>query len=554
MNKSRTYTGLDWFRWIAAILVIAIHTSPLSSLTETGDFIFTRIAARVAVPFFFMTSGFFLISDYSRGAERFISFIRKTLLIYGISIVVYVPVNIYNGCFSGEHWLPRLVKDLVFDGTMYHLWYLPASVTGAAIAWILVRKAGFGRAFIICLLLYAVGLAGDSYYGLTRLFPFLRGMYGSMFELFDYTRNGIFFAPVFFVLGGMAAHAPKPVSSRVCVAGFVLSAALMAAEGLALRAAGWQRHDSMYVFLVPAAYFLFHILLRWNGPSLERCRTSALVVYIIHPMVIIGVRLLAKRLGLTGLLVENSLVHFTAVSVLSILFSLYAGGISGRWKRSHHMSAGSVKDRAWMEINLNHVRHNLRELKQVLPSGSELMAVVKAKAYGHGAYEIAVCANRMGVRAFAVATIDEGICLRRYGIVGEILILGYTNPARAREIHKYDLTQTLIDYEYSLLLNKQGYDVKAHVKMDSGMHRLGFGLDEIRKIRHVFIMKHINVCGIYTHLCVADRRDEESVCYTRGQVERFRRLLIQLREEGDYNSRCACAEQLRALELSGIYM
>lgn len=335
MNKRGAYTGLDCFRWVAAILVVAIHTSPLSSLTETGDFIFTRIVARTAVPFFFMTSGFFLISDYSRGADRLKSFIKKTLFIYGIGMAVYVPVNIYNGYFSNEHLLPRLVKDIVFDGTMYHLWYLPASITGAAIVWLLVRRAGFGRAFAICALLYAAGLAGDSYYGLTRLLPCLQGAYDSLFELFDYTRNGIFFAPVFFVLGGMIVRAPRAVSPRVCGIGFALSAALMTAEGILLRGAGWQRHDSMYIFLVPTMYFLFPLLLRWRGPRLERCRTSALVVYIIHPLVIVAVHFLAKSLGLTGLLVENSMVHFAVVSVLSVIFSLYAASLSGEWKRSH---------------------------------------------------------------------------------------------------------------------------------------------------------------------------------------------------------------------------
>lgn len=82
MGKYKNYTGIDFFRLIAAILIITIHTSPLASFSVTGDFILTRIVARVAVPFFFMTSGFFLISRYSRDNDKLKKFVNKTACIY----------------------------------------------------------------------------------------------------------------------------------------------------------------------------------------------------------------------------------------------------------------------------------------------------------------------------------------------------------------------------------------------------------------------------------------------------------------------------------------
>lgn len=97
MTKNESYSGIDYFRFIAALLIVAIHTSPLSSFSETGNFIFTRIVARVAVPFFFMTSGFFLISRYTCNAEKLGTFIKKTTLIYGVAILLYIPINVYNG-------------------------------------------------------------------------------------------------------------------------------------------------------------------------------------------------------------------------------------------------------------------------------------------------------------------------------------------------------------------------------------------------------------------------------------------------------------------------
>lgn len=138
MNKN--YTGIDYFRFIAALLIIAIHTSPLGSFSETGDFMLTRIIARVAVPFFFMTSGFFLISRYAYNNSKLWMFVKKTALIYGVAMLIYIPINIYNGYFRMDNLLPNIIKDIVFDGTLYHLWYLPASIIGATIAWYLVRK------------------------------------------------------------------------------------------------------------------------------------------------------------------------------------------------------------------------------------------------------------------------------------------------------------------------------------------------------------------------------------------------------------------------------
>lgn len=539
MNDRTAYTGIDEFRLAAALLVITIHTSPLASCSETGDFFLTRVIARVAVPFFLMASGFFLISQYACDAGRLWAFLKKTAVLYGISIAVYLPLNLYNGYFSGKHFLPELIKDLVFDGTMYHLWYLPASMLGAGIAWYAVRRLGFKKALIVTLGLYAAGLLGDSYYGIAEKLPILSVFYQNLFEITDYTRNGIFFAPVFLVMGGMAAEEAargESLSLQICGAGLGVSFLLMSCEGLLLRELGIQRHDSMYLFLLPCMYFLFRLLLFRRGSRKERIRTWALLIYIIHPMMIVGVRLLAKLTGLESLLIQNSLVHFLAVSALSVGCGILAaeccGALYGKKKRGGRCSAMRGKDRAWIELDQDSLRHNVNEFRNAMRPGCELMAVMKAEAYGHGMYEAGVCVSRMGVNAFAVASVEEGIRLRRFGISGEILILGYTDPERAKELCRYDLTQTLIDYPYARLLNQQHKAVKVHVKVDTGMHRLGFGKGEADRIAHVFSMKYLKVCGIYTHLCAADSLEAEDVRFTKQQIGSFYGLLEKLKERG----------------------
>ena len=230
---------------------------------------------------------------------------------------------------------------------------------------------------------------------------------------------------------------------------------------------------------------------------------------------IVVVRLFSKLVHMKDLLIENSLIHYIVVCFISVVFAIF---MTALWRRLKPEQAKHIvaTERAYLEIDLNNLEHNVSVLKKAIPKDCELMAVVKAEAYGHGTYEIATHINKIGVKAFAVATIDEGITLRKYGITGEILILGYTAPERAKELCKYNLIQTLIDYEYSIRLNNQGYKVNAHIKIDTGMHRLGFDKEDVESIATVFSLKNIKVCGIYTHLCASDSIDEKDVSFTNG--------------------------------------
>ena len=529
MAKHETYSGIDYFRMIAALLIVAIHTSPLASFSATGDFIFTRIIARVAVPFFFVTSGLFLISRYSYNADKLRKFIKKTALIYAAAIVIYIPINIYNGYFSEDNLLPKIIKDIVFDGTLYHLWYLPAAIVGAVIAWYLVKQWAYRKAFAVTLVLYIVGLFGDSYYGIAENIPSLNSFYHLIFQVSDYTRNGIFFAPIFFVLGGYIADNKDRLSFKKSIIGFATCFSLMFAEALTLHRFELQRHDSMYVFLLPSICFLFYFLMHFKGKNRAQLRTISLIIYIIHPFVVVLIRLFAKITHLQNALVENSLIHYLLVCIISAGLGLALTAIWNIYKPKKH---NTDKDRAYLEIDLKNLEHNVKVLKNAMPPHCELMAVAKAECYGHGMYGTTVYLNQIGVSAFAVATIDEGIRLRKYGISGEILILGYTSPMRAKELCKYKLTQTLIDYEYSLLLDEQGYKVTAHIKVDTGMYRLGFDADDTKEIVTAFSLENIEITGIFTHLCSADSRAEEDVDFTHKQIGEFYNSLDNLRKGG----------------------
>ena len=227
---------------------------------------------------------------------------------------------------------------------------------------------------------------------------------------------------------------------------------------------------------------------------------------------------------------QNSLFHFGLVCLLSLLFSF---AMAALWLRfSFKKPHNPEKDRAYIELNLANLTHNVSVLKAALPANAELMGVVKREAYGHGSYAVATHLEKTGVKAFAVATIDEGIALRRYGIRGEILILGFTDVRRAKELKTYRLTQTLIDFPYAEKLNRQKIPVSVHIAIDSGMHRLGLDTDDLDGVQKLFQMKHLHIQGIFTHLCCADSRKPEDISFTRKQIRSFYGLISQMETAG----------------------
>lgn len=338
-SSEKRYGGLDGFRLIAAILVIANHTSPLWSYDVLGDFILTRIISRVTVPFFFMCTGYFFLqkigTDKRRNLELLKNFLMKIGKLYLFSILLYIPVNIYTGYFTDSFSVVVLVKDILFKGTLYHLWYFPGVMLGVCICYFLYTRLSLQRVFAISLLLYVVGLFGDSYYAFSQLSPPIESIYEAIFMLFDSTRNGLFFALVFITLGGMIALSGKPKQGKIMwhTIGFLFFFGMMVAEGLLVYLFQLARHDSMYMLTIPSMYFLFQLLLSYKMKSNRYLRDLGMYVYILHPMCIIIVRAVGKVADLTPLIVGNSLLHFLLVTVLSFVIAIAMMGVVNKVKK-----------------------------------------------------------------------------------------------------------------------------------------------------------------------------------------------------------------------------
>lgn len=532
---------LDRFRIAAALLVTAIHTSVLSGIWETGDFILTRIAARLAVPFFFLATGYFLQWKDSRAVG---AFLKKIAVLYGGAVLLYLPLNFYTGYFRNNSW-GQILRDILINGTFYHLWYLPAVLLGTGIAVLLVRRLGSRRALAVGGFLYLLGLGGDSYYGLISQIPAAEKLYQGVFQIAEYTRNGLFMAPVFLILGiRIRESGRRDRKENRDPAALVLFLFLLLAEGLLLHFFIPGRHDSMYLMLVPASGILFRILADRNKSGNRTLRSTAMMVYLIHPWMIVLVRGGAKFLHLESWLIMITPVFYFLVAGLSLGVSFLMVKTWNYYKKHNSTnvdknktkydatSVEKIKKRAWTELDLQALRHNAGQLAQLLPKGCRLMAVVKDNAYGHGDLAVAQELNRAGIDSFAVAALSEGIRLREGGIRGDILILGYTDPDDAGLLREYDLIQTVVDTAYAKELNRRGIPVRVHIKVDSGMHRLGIEAEHREEIAELYRLEYLRAEGIYSHLSVSDSLKKEDMEFTKQQILRYYKTVELLRKQG----------------------
>lgn len=186
-----------------------------------------------------------------------------------------------------------------------------------------------------------------------------------------------------------------------------------------------------------------------------------------------------------------------------------------------------MERRSWIEIDLDQIKQNYFIYKNSLQADAEIMAVIKADAYGHGDAHIARWLSEQGCRLFAVSNIDEAVGLRNAGIKGEILILGYTSPKYAKTLSYLDLSQAIVSEEYAEALSQTGQRVKCQFAIDTGMNRIGLDGDNTSSCEEI-IRKYSDSLiaeGLFTHLCVADTDSEDAKEFTYGQIRKFKAVV-----------------------------
>lgn len=196
--------------------------------------------------------------------------------------------------------------------------------------------------------------------------------------------------------------------------------------------------------------------------------------------------------------------------------------------------------RAWAEIHLDRLYQNMNKLMTITDNTkTEVMAVVKANAYGHDDTHIAPYLEKMGVNYFAVSNIKEAEKLRMCGCKGDILILGYTPPEYTGELIENNIIQAAVSYEHAKALSENNTGdkkVRIHAAVDTGMGRIGIVCDDTKKcadeFEKMYALPNIDIEGAFTHFAVADSYDEDNIKYTEMQADKFFALQTELKRRG----------------------
>lgn len=222
-----------------------------------------------------------------------------------------------------------------------------------------------------------------------------------------------------------------------------------------------------------------------------------------------------------------------------------------------------ILKRTWVEINLDALAENYKQVRSCVDSKTRLCCIIKADAYGHGAVRVGQELQRLGADCFGVSNLEEALQLRKGGLTHPILILGYTPTEYAGTLAEENISQCVYSLDYAAELSAQagkaGVEVKVHLKIDTGMNRLGFSFQNIdrergfEEILTVCRLPNFNFEGLFTHFAVADE-GMDGFTFTQQQYSCFKELVEALGREGIRFSLCHCANSAAVLDYPQIHM
>ncbi|MDQ0361776.1 acyltransferase family protein [Breznakia pachnodae] len=322
----KQYFAIDIAKYVSSLLVICIHTFPFQEIAPDLNLVIVQILARIAVPFYCCCSSYFLFkkirsSDTKQeelGIMKRYSF--RILKLYLIWTILYLPI-IYINALNSDNLFNSVyfIKNLFLNGSVYHLWFLPALLMGTWIVYLIFKKVRMPVTMLITFLLYVIGMLSNMYSPVLEQVPFLHSINLVIIQIFDTTRNGIFFVSIYIVIGAILAYTPRFRTSFIRV-GLVISSVLLCAEVYTLQ----YQHlltdlSSMYLSLIPLTFFLFAFLLQTKSQLSDTrvLRSMSTLIYCGHVWIIAA---------LTHVVQANLIVSMGTILLSTILSFLIVKG------------------------------------------------------------------------------------------------------------------------------------------------------------------------------------------------------------------------------------
>lgn len=328
----KQYKTVDLFKFIGAFLIIVLHTAPFSSYSRVLTVGFRNIVTVVAVPFFFVASGFIAFSkinslETEEEKNKYMVKHSKRLammyLIWSAVYFVFVLIGwIQNGFTLGK--LLEYIKDFFFEGSFLTIWFLPAVLTATLLVFFLSKKLSYKTIFLIAIPVYVFTLLGSSYYGFIDNVPVIGSIYDAYYSFFDTIKNGVCFGFIYVAIGAYIAQNKDniKIKNSHCIVAIAICWILLAIEEVAVGLLEWNsRGVDTVIMLVPMSFLLMVLAINLELPGSDRfylmCRKYSLLMFLVQriPLTIID------RFMWNTIIATNSIIYFVTVLTATMLIS-----------------------------------------------------------------------------------------------------------------------------------------------------------------------------------------------------------------------------------------
>ena len=322
MRESNT-NFLNIMKFMMSIFVMIVHFSPFKSIDPILHFISIHGFTRVAVPFFVLSAGYFVSNNGKIGIQQLSKTLKKLLYLYLFWTMVYLPLIIIEFDQLGHQLtLLYIVQRFVFKGTFFHLWYFAAIALSIVLIYIFQQVFSLKSLFFLSLILYVIGALNDSYYYLSTNFSLLESLSNVLQSMFYGVRNGLFYTPIFVVIGIMMKNMKQEIKLSHLILSVVLTSFLLLAEISLIRYHSWALDYNITFSILPFSVIIFIISLRINYPhKTNQFKEMAATIFYTHILFYVFVQLAFFKRNIETFRTYG-FYEFLITTLITIVFAL----------------------------------------------------------------------------------------------------------------------------------------------------------------------------------------------------------------------------------------